>query len=149
MLFDKDLKSDFQTQRIASDVLNPHRFDEIDRHDTVVKLKWRGTSQDKLDMATIGRHQTLRVRGSHCTYKSLEICPDESVSGIFHSYECYVLGFGSTLICTWRILFAWVLPGPAISIRRGSTLSIDKLAFSLPMVGPETFSGVSLLVLLD
>ena len=82
MLFDKDLKSDFQTQRIASDVLDPHRFDEIDRHDTVVKLKWRGTSQDKLDMATIGRHQTLRVRGSHCTYKSLEICPDESSSGI-------------------------------------------------------------------
>ena len=39
-----------------------HPMDELDPTGVVVKPKWRGTSQDKLDMETLGRHQVLRVR---------------------------------------------------------------------------------------
>ena len=40
---------------------------QLDSTGVLVKPKWRGTSQDKTDMETLGRHQVLRVsRGSTC-----------------------------------------------------------------------------------
>lgn len=67
--------------------VDTHQLDEIDPHGVSVKPKWRGTSQDKLDMLTLGRHQTLRRN-----FRFLSM-----------------LGFGSTLICTWEVLSAQIL----------------------------------------
>lgn len=39
-----------------------HPMDQLDPTGVLVKPKWRGTSQDKVDMETLGRHQVLRVR---------------------------------------------------------------------------------------
>lgn len=41
-------------------------MDEMDPTGVLVKPKWRGTSQDKMDMETLGRHQVLRVRRQSC-----------------------------------------------------------------------------------
>ena len=34
---------------------------QLDSTGVLVKPRWRGTSQDKTDMETLGRHQVLRV----------------------------------------------------------------------------------------
>lgn len=39
-----------------------HPMDDLDPTGVLVKPKWRGTPQDKLDMGTLGRNQVLRVR---------------------------------------------------------------------------------------
>lgn len=39
-----------------------HLMDDLDPTGVLVKPKWRGTSQDKIDMETLGRNQVLRVR---------------------------------------------------------------------------------------
>ncbi|KAL8713676.1 MAG: hypothetical protein Q9220_002202 [cf. Caloplaca sp. 1 TL-2023] len=52
-----------------------------------VKEKWAGTHIDKQDMVTLGRRQELRRNFQFLT----------------------ILGFGSTLICTWEILLANIL----------------------------------------
>ena len=44
------------------DILYAHQLDDMDPHGVLVKPKWQGTSQDRIDMVTLGRHQTLRVR---------------------------------------------------------------------------------------
>jgi len=65
-----DLKKDghekVQTYAINDVTDNP--MDDLDFTGVVVKPKWRGTAQDKLDMETLGRNQVLRVsRQSYCT----------------------------------------------------------------------------------
>lgn len=53
--------NDVETQVIDDDAdLNP--MDQLDPTGVLVKPKWRGTSQDRLDMETLGRQQVLRVR---------------------------------------------------------------------------------------
>ncbi len=42
--------------------VDQHPMDELDHTGVLVKPKWRGTSQDKTEMETLGRNQVLRVR---------------------------------------------------------------------------------------
>ncbi len=53
--------NDVQTYAI-DDNMHDHPMDQLDPTGVLVKPKWRGTSQDKVDMETLGRHQVLRVR---------------------------------------------------------------------------------------
>ena len=55
-----NLDSEVQTNQVND--MDAHPLEEMDSHGVVVKLKWRGTSQDQMDMVMLGRHQTLRVR---------------------------------------------------------------------------------------
>jgi len=42
-------------------------MNQLDNTGVLVKPKWRGTNQDKMDMETLGRNQVVRVRRrSHC-----------------------------------------------------------------------------------
>lgn len=59
-------------------------MDELDPTGVLVKPKWRGTSYDKTEMETLGRKQVLRRNFQFLS----------------------MVGFGSTLICTWEILLA-------------------------------------------
>ena len=49
-----------QTDGINNNVDNT-AVGQLDSTGVLVKPKWRGTSQDKTDMETLGRHQVLRV----------------------------------------------------------------------------------------
>jgi len=61
----KDGHENVQTYAINDVTDNP--MDDMDFTGVVVKPKWRGTAQDKLDMETLGRNQVLRVsRQSYC-----------------------------------------------------------------------------------
>ncbi|KAL9594593.1 MAG: hypothetical protein Q9219_006953 [cf. Caloplaca sp. 3 TL-2023] len=72
---------------VTNDDADHHRMDELDPTGVLVKPKWRGTSLDKMDMEVLGRNQVLRRN-----FRFLSM-----------------LGFGSTLICTWEILLANIL----------------------------------------
>lgn len=78
-----DLHSKVQTYAINDDA-EQHPMDQLDPTGVLVKPKWRGTSMDKMDMEVLGRNQVLRRN-----FRFLSM-----------------LGFGSTLICTWEILLA-------------------------------------------
>lgn len=75
--------------------VDQHPMNELDPTGVLVKPKWRGTSHDKTEMETLGRKQVLRRN-----FRFLSM-----------------LGFGSTLICTWEILLADIL---FISINGGT-----------------------------
>ena len=47
---------------VVNDDATHHPMDDLDPTGVLVKPKWRGTSQDKTDMETLGRNQVLRVR---------------------------------------------------------------------------------------
>lgn len=64
--------------------VDQHPMNELDPTGVLVKPKWRGTSHDRMEMETLGRNQVLRRN-----FRFLSM-----------------LGFGSTLICTWEILLA-------------------------------------------
>ncbi|KAL8991784.1 MAG: hypothetical protein Q9169_007653 [Polycauliona sp. 2 TL-2023] len=71
-----------------SDDMDDSSIDYSDPTGILVKPKWRGTNQDKLDMSALGRHQP-----NQRNFRFLSI-----------------FGFGSTLICTWEILLAFATP---------------------------------------
>ncbi|KAI4106121.1 MAG: hypothetical protein LQ339_003118 [Xanthoria mediterranea] len=71
---------------VINDDANTLPMDKLDPTGVVVKPKWRGTAQDKKDMEVLGRHQVLRRN-----FRFLSM-----------------LGFGSTLICTWEILLSYI-----------------------------------------
>ena len=80
-----DTKDDFQSKTYAvNDDAASVPMDQLDPTGILVKPKWRGTSVDKMDMEVLGRNQVLRRN-----FRFLSM-----------------LGFGSTLICTWEILLA-------------------------------------------
>ena len=58
---------------VTSDDAERATMDEIDPTGVLVKPKWRGTSQDKMDMETLGRHQVLRVRQKSCCSVALPL----------------------------------------------------------------------------
>lgn len=57
----KDIKDDKVHTYVVNDDAEHLPMDELDPTGVLVKPKWRGTSQDKMDMETLGRHQVLRV----------------------------------------------------------------------------------------
>ena len=61
MNINKELKGSVSAYQIGGEG-NVLPSDVLDPTGVVVKPKWRGTSQDMLDMETLGRHQVLRVR---------------------------------------------------------------------------------------
>ena len=61
MKIDQDWDIDVKTHVVNHDV-DYYPPDQVDQTGVLVKPKWRGTSQDKMDMETLGRHQVLRVR---------------------------------------------------------------------------------------
>ena len=91
-----------------SDTVEHDAAGQLDCTGVLVKPKWRGTSQDKTDMETLGRHQVLRVSirstcvGPHSSQNQSIDNRLEQRNFRFFS----MLGFGSTLICTWEILLA-------------------------------------------
>ncbi|KAL9606400.1 MAG: hypothetical protein Q9179_000420 [Wetmoreana sp. 5 TL-2023] len=83
MVTKDDRDKHVETYRVAEQ----HPMDQLDHTGVLVKPKWRGTSLDKMDMEVLGRNQVLRRN-----FRFLSM-----------------LGFGSTLICTWEILLANIL----------------------------------------
>ncbi|KAL8845907.1 MAG: hypothetical protein Q9221_008964 [Calogaya cf. arnoldii] len=85
-----DSKMDVKDEQVLSYVINDDAnslpMDTLDPTGVIVKPKWRGTAQDKKDMEVLGRHQVLRRN-----FRFLSM-----------------LGFGSTLICTWEILLSYI-----------------------------------------
>ncbi|KAI4220842.1 MAG: hypothetical protein LQ349_007988 [Xanthoria aureola] len=85
-----DSKVEGKDEQVLSYVVNDDAdtlpMDNLDPTGVVVKPKWRGTAQDKKDMEVLGRHQVLRRN-----FRFLSM-----------------LGFGSTLICTWEILLSYI-----------------------------------------
>ncbi|KAL9000493.1 MAG: hypothetical protein Q9169_000786 [Polycauliona sp. 2 TL-2023] len=79
-----DTKDEHMVSYVIDDEPNAFPMDALDPTGVVVKPKWQGTVQDKKDMEVLGRHQVLRRN-----FRFLSM-----------------LGFGSTLICTWEILLA-------------------------------------------
>ena len=76
---------------VVNDEAGNHAMEELDHTGVLVKPKWRGTSQDKMDMEVLGRHQVLRVRRrKRCaTLRSLhEYMLTGRVRGIFDFYPC-------------------------------------------------------------
>lgn len=57
-----DTKEQVHTYVVNDDV----PMEDMDPTGVLVKPKWRGTSQDKTDMQTLGRNQVLRVRTQSC-----------------------------------------------------------------------------------
>lgn len=56
---------------VVNDDEDQDAMDTVGRTGVLVKLKWRGTSQDKIDMEVMGRHQVLRVSDSHTTSREM------------------------------------------------------------------------------
>ncbi|KAL8718370.1 MAG: hypothetical protein Q9225_004487 [Loekoesia sp. 1 TL-2023] len=97
-----DLHSKVQTYAI-NDEPEQHSMDQLDPTGVLVKPKWRGTSMDKMDMEVLGRNQVLRRN-----FRFLSM-----------------LGFGSTLICTWEILLA-------LKLMLGTAEEVEDASRTLP-----------------
>lgn len=58
-------KMDSKDEQIRSYTINDDAdvlpMDQLDPTGVLVKPKWRGTSDDQMDMEVLGRHQVLRV----------------------------------------------------------------------------------------
>ena len=67
---EKRSDSNAQTSTIK-DASEVHVSNYLDPASVLVKPKWRGTSEDKDDMITLGRHQVLRVNTPGCFNKSV------------------------------------------------------------------------------
>lgn len=66
-----ECKGDKPLTYVINDDADRTPMDNIDPTGVLVKPKWRGTSQDKVDMETLGRHQVLRVRRQLCCSRAL------------------------------------------------------------------------------
>ncbi|KAL8693933.1 MAG: hypothetical protein Q9218_001347 [Villophora microphyllina] len=80
----KDERHNTVQTRGINDDAEPYPMDRLDPTGVLVKPKWRGTVQDKMDMEILGRHQVLRRN-----FRFLSM-----------------LGFSSTLIATWEVLLS-------------------------------------------
>lgn len=68
-----DIKYGHMQTHVMQDDANHHPMDDLDATGVLVKPKWRGTPQDKMDMETLGRNQVLRVRRQ-------SLCPSPHLS---------------------------------------------------------------------
>ena len=100
-----DSKMDTKDEQVVSYVINDDAntlpMDTLDPTGIIVKPKWRGTPQDKRDMEVLGRHQVLRVCYG---YQPVATSLADKKQRNFKFLS--MLGFGSTLICTWEILLS-------------------------------------------
>lgn len=80
---------------------------ELDEMQSTVPKRYQGAEEDKEEMKALGRLQELRVRerrGNRYRHVNpLMRYPQRNFTFIT------ILGFGSTLICTWEVVLAYVV----------------------------------------
>jgi hypothetical protein len=97
-------------------------LDELEEQGVValtVPSKYRGTATDRRDMQTLGKLQVLRVSaGTGCHRWTIRLeclliivyVTDPSFTPQRNFRFVAMLGFASTVICTWEILLSYRLP---------------------------------------